>query len=119
QFSEKVIQPEGTFPMATQKALGLELMQAVGFSLDIGRLDESYHPFCGGSPRDVRITTRYREDEFISSLMGILHETGHALYEQNLPDDWLDQPVGEAGGMAVHESQSLFMEMQICRSREF
>lgn len=119
QKSETVIQPEGTFPMGAQKALGLELMQAVGFSLDIGRLDESHHPFCGGSPRDVRITTRYREDEFISSLMGILHETGHALYEQNLPDDWLDQPVGEACGMAVHESQSLFMEMQVCRSREF
>ena len=119
QERERVLVPEGRFPMAAQKALGLELMTAVGFSREHGRLDESFHPFCGGVPRDVRITTRYREDEFVSSLMGVLHETGHALYEQNLPDAWLSQPVGGACGMAIHESQSLMMEMQVCRSREF
>jgi carboxypeptidase Taq len=94
-------------------------MKAVGFSLDKGRLDESHHPFCGGTSQDVRITTRYNEKEFVSSLMGVLHETGHALYEQNLPLEWLGQPVGIAAGMAIHESQSLLMEMQVCRSREF
>lgn len=119
QASEKLLIPEGNFPMAAQKALGRELMEAVGFSFKIGRLDESHHPFCGGSPRDVRITTRYNENEFISSLMGILHETGHALYEQHLPEKWLSQPVGAACGMSIHESQSLFMEMQVCRSPEF
>jgi carboxypeptidase Taq len=119
QKTEKVIIPEGPFPMLAQKSLGLELMKAIGFSFEHGRLDEAFHPFCGGNPRDVRITTRYREDEFISSLMGVLHETGHALYEQNLPDDWLTQPVGGACGMAIHESQSLLMEMQVCRSQEF
>jgi carboxypeptidase Taq len=119
QATEKFELPEGSFPVAAQKALGLELMQAVGFSMKIGRLDESHHPFCGGNPRDVRITTRYKETDFISSLMGVLHETGHALYEQHLPDQWLTQPVGWACGMAVHESQSLLMEMQVCRSPEF
>lgn len=119
QAREKCIQPEGVFPMAAQKALGLELMAAVGFSFKNGRLDESHHPFCGGNPRDVRITTRYNDNEFVSSLMGVLHETGHALYEQHLPEDWLTQPVGAACGMSIHESQSLFMEMQVCRSREF
>ncbi len=119
QKTENTVLPEGEFPMAAQKALGLELMQVLGFSLKHGRLDESHHPFCGGIPRDVRITTRYNTNEFLSSLMGVLHETGHALYEQNLPDRWLTQPVGEACGMAVHESQSLLMEMQVCRSREF
>jgi carboxypeptidase Taq len=82
-------------------------------------LDESHHPFCGGTSRDVRITTRYNDGEFVSSLMGVLHETGHGLYEQNLPEKWLGQPVGAACGMSVHESQSLFMEMQVCRSAEF
>jgi carboxypeptidase Taq len=94
-------------------------MGTLGFAFDHGRLDVSHHPFCGGTPRDVRITTRYSDSEFLSSLMGILHETGHALYEQNLPSAWLTQPVGRAAGMAVHESQSLLHEMQVCRSREF
>ena len=78
---------EGPFPIEKQKALGLELMKAVGFDFHHGRLDISHHPFCGGVPSDVRMTTRYRTDEFLSSLMGILHETGHGLYEQNLPHD--------------------------------
>src|SRR5690606_17466240 len=94
-------------------------MQIVGFSPAAGRLDISHHPFCGGVPRDVRITTRYDEADFTSSLMGILHETGHAKYEQGLPDTWLHQPVGVARGMVVHESQGLLLEMQVCRSREF
>ncbi len=119
QAKEKCILPEGRFPMAAQKELGLELMGAIGFNFKNGRLDESHHPFCGGNPRDVRVTTRYNEGEFVSSLMGVLHETGHALYEQHLPEDWLTQPVGAACGMSVHESQSLFMEMQVCRSSEF
>ncbi len=119
QKSEPCITPIGKFPVAAQKALGLELMQAVGFAMNNGRLDESHHPFCGGTPRDVRITTRYNQDEFVSSLMGVLHETGHALYEQHLPEAWLTQPVGMACGMSIHESQSLLMEMQVCRSKEF
>lgn len=119
QSRETTIQPEGRFPMAAQKALGLELMKAVGFDFQIGRLDESHHPFCGGAPRDVRITTRYDETDFTTALMGVLHETGHAMYEQNLPQEWLGQPAGLAAGMAIHESQSLFMEMQVCRSKEF
>lgn len=119
QLSEKVILPEGVFPMSAQKDLARELMSAVGFSFENGRLDESHHPFCGGTSRDVRITTRYNEREFVSALMGVLHETGHAMYEQHLPLKWQGQPVGSAAGMAVHESQSLFMEMQVCRSAEF
>ena len=51
--------------------------------------------------------------------MGVLHETGHALYEMGLPADWHYQPVGSARGMALHESQSLLIEMQACRSREY
>ncbi|MGZ3722927.1 MAG: carboxypeptidase M32, partial [Bdellovibrionales bacterium] len=119
QKREVLLVPEGKFPMAAQKALGLELMARVGFDFERGRLDESHHPFCGGTPRDVRITTRYSENEFVSSLMGVLHETGHALYEQNQSAEWVEQPVGAACGMAIHESQSLLMEMQVSRSAEF
>ena len=111
--------PAGIFPQAQQEALGKQLMQAVGFDFDHGRLDVSLHPFCGGVPDDVRITTRYDESDFMSALMGVLHETGHALYERGLPADWRLQPVGSARGMSMHESQSLLIEMQACRSPEF
>lgn len=102
-----------------QEALARRLMEALGFDFQHGRLDTSTHPFCGGFPGDVRITTRYDEASFMESLLGVVHETGHALYESHLPEQWRLQPVGEALGMAVHESQSLFVEMQLCRSAAF
>lgn len=111
--------PDGPFDIAAQRALCLRLMSQIGFDFDHGRLDVSLHPFCGGVPDDVRITTRYDENDFVESLMGVLHETGHAMYERGLPPDWRLQPVGHARGMAMHESQSLLVEMQVCRGRDF
>ena len=119
QSGERIIQPTGPFPIDAQRELGLTLMEKIGFNFDQGRLDVSHHPFCGGVAEDVRITTRYSEDDFSESLMGVLHETGHAKYEQGLPKDWLNQPVGSARGMGIHESQSLFQEMQIARGQPF
>jgi len=110
---------QGPFPAAKQKTLGHTFMSALGFDFDHGRLDESHHPFCGGTCDDVRLTTRYDEADFTSALMGVLHETGHALYDQGLPKAWRGQPVGSDRGMSIHESQSLLIEMQACRSREF
>ena len=115
----KALPVSGPFPVDTQKTVGMSFMTALGFAFDHGRLDTSLHPFCGGTPDDVRITTRYDESNFSSALMGVLHETGHALYEQGLPQDWRHQPVGEALGMSLHESQSLLIEMQVCRSLDF
>ena len=109
----------GPFPVERQRALGVDLMRRLGFDFNRGRLDISHHPFCGGATGDVRITTRYDEADFTSALMGVLHETGHALYEMGLPEAWRHQPVGVARGMAMHESQSLLIEMQVCRSRAF
>ena len=113
------LRPEGPFPVAQQRALSRTLMERLGFDFDHGRLDESHHPFCGGISEDVRITTRYDESDFTSSLMAVLHETGHALYERGLPAAWRTQPVGDARSMSLHESQSLLMEMQVCRGAEF
>ena len=110
---------EGVFPPAAQRDLGEVLMKRLGFDFEFGRLDVSDHPFCGGVPGDIRITTRYAETDFSSGLMAVLHETGHALYEMGLPDSWRLQPVGDARGMSLHESQSLLIEMQACRSRAF
>ena len=111
--------PAGPFPVPAQRALGERLMRALGFDDAHGRLDVSHHPFTGGVPDDVRITTRYDEADFARSLMGVIHETGHALYERGLPGAWRGQPVGAARGMVLHESQSLLMEMQACRAPEF
>lgn len=119
QSSRAYQAPQGPFPVAQQKQLGLEVMQRLAFDFDHGRLDVSTHPFCGGVPTDVRITTRYDEADFMTALLGVIHETGHARYEQNLPPKWAGLPVGEARSMGVHESQSLFFEMQLARSREF
>lgn len=106
----------GSYPVEKQRELSEVLMRSLGFT---GRLDISTHPFCGGVPGDVRITTRYNEKDFVDALQGVLHETGHALYEQNLPAEWRGLPAGKARGMSTHESQSLLVEMQLCRSREF
>jgi carboxypeptidase Taq len=114
-----IVTPRGPFPVERQRELGLRLMQILGFDFHHGRLDVSLHPFTGGASDDQRITTRYSEADFSSSLMGTIHETGHALYAQHLPQAWRHQPVGGARGMVVHESQSLLMEMQAARSREF
>ena len=113
QASQVTLQPQGRFDKAAQRALGLDAMRLVGFDFEAGRLDESSHPFCGGVPEDVRMTTRYREDNFLPSLMGVIHETGHGRYEQNLPRAWLGQPLAQARSMGLHESQSLSFEMQL------
>tara|TARA_R110002111_G_scaffold26662_10_gene57492 strand:- start:667 stop:2163 length:1497 start_codon:yes stop_codon:yes gene_type:complete len=119
QKSAPPIPVTGDFSIQNQKVLGQEVMATMGFDFEHGRLDISHHPFCGGVPDDVRITTRYDEQNFISALMGVIHETGHAMYEQGLPIAWRGQPVGNALSSGTHESQSLLMEMQACRTPEF
>lgn len=119
QKTESTLAAQGPFAIDKQRALGIEIMQVLGFDFNHGRLDVSAHPFCGGVPEDVRITTRYTEDDFLSALLGIVHETGHARYEQYLPKQWAGQPIGEARSTAIHESQSLFFEMQLARSEPF
>jgi carboxypeptidase Taq len=108
-----LIEAVGPFPVERQRWLCEQIVGLLGFDFDAGRLDVSTHPFCGGVPEDVRMTTRFTPDNFLGSLMGTVHETGHGRYEQNLPRDWLGQPLAEARSMALHESQSLSFEMQI------
>lgn len=119
QSRETVLQPRGPFAVDAQRRLCERVMRLLGFDFDAGRLDVSTHPFCGGVPEDVRMTTRYRDDEFLGSLMGTIHETGHGRYEQNRPRELLGQPVSESRSMAIHESQSLSFEMQLGSHRGF
>lgn len=106
----------GPFPIEVQEALCRRLSASAGLNYAHARLDCSAHPFSGGTPTDTRITSRYSDEECVQSLMGVMHETGHALYEAGLPPAHARQPVGEAAGMAAHESQSLLIELQVCRS---
>lgn len=113
------VQPAGPFPIERQVALCRRFAEAVGIDFSTARLDATLHPFSGGIPEDSRITTRYDEADFASSLLAVLHESGHAMYERGRPQTWRYQPVGETPGLGMHESQSLIVEMQACRSAAF
>jgi carboxypeptidase Taq len=113
------LMPDGPFPVEVQRRIGERFMRLLGFDFNHGRLDPTLHPFCSGVPEDMRVTSRWDENGFFDGLMAVLHETGHALYEMGRPKDWRHQPVGHARGMVMHESQSLLIEMQACRSPEF
>ena len=113
------IRPAGPFPIEVQEGLCRRLSERLGLDYAHARLDRSAHPFSGGTPSDVRITTRYVELDFTQAVLAVVHETGHALYERGLPLAYARQPVGDAAGMAAHESQSLIVEMQACRSDAF
>jgi carboxypeptidase Taq len=110
-------------PVETQKLISDFAMEYVGYDVKSpksgGRLDETEHPFTTGYYDDVRITTHYHEDRWISSLYSVLHEAGHAIYEQNLPQGWIYQPIGGASSSGIHESQSRFYENMVGRSPEF
>src|ERR1022692_5276697 len=109
----------GKFAAGKQRALVIEVMRAIGFPFDRGRLDESEHPFTEGVPGDIRVTTRFDSTDVFSGLLAAMHETGHAMYDLGLPQQWRDQPVGHDRGLALEESQSLLFEMNLCRSRAF
>lgn len=106
-------------PVEIQKKMSEDMAKLVGFDFERGRLDESAHPFTSGYYDDVRVTTRYLECDFSSNLFSVLHECGHALYEQNMPKKYKYQPVGYISSNAMHEGQARFIENIVGRSNEF
>lgn len=116
---EAPIKPPGPFPIDVQEKLCRRVAARIGLDFDHARLDRSAHPFSGGIPSDIRITTRYDPADFTQAIMAVIHETGHAMYERGLPASYARQPVGEAAGMGIHESQSLVVEMIACRNDEY
>jgi len=107
------------FSVNAQREFLGEVTQRLGFDYERGRIDVSLHPFCAGTGADIRMTTRFNEDEPLDSLFSAIHETGHGLYEQGLPLAHHATALGKAAGMGVHESQSRLWENQVGRSREF
>jgi carboxypeptidase Taq len=111
---------ERKYAAAGQEKLAREAAAAVGFDFDAGRLDVSLHPFCTGlGPGDTRMTTRYDESYFGDAFFGVLHETGHALYDQGLEDSHFGTPLGDAVSLGIHESQSRMWENLVGRSKSF
>ena len=110
---------KGSYPIEKQKELAHSVMKDLRFDFTKGRLDESAHPFCAGGIQDVRLTTFYFKEDFTKCLYAVIHETGHALYNQGLPQKWIYQLCGSYLGLAVHESQSLFFEKIIGKSLAF
>lgn len=110
----------GKYPISKQQQLNREIAQSIGFDFEAGRIDTTTHPFCTTlGPGDVRLTTRYDESDFTSSLFGVLHEAGHGLYEQGLPAADFGLPSGTAVSLGIHESQSRLWENHVGRSAVF
>ena len=110
---------EGSFTKESQRRLNRKLAEILGFDFEAGRIDESSHPFSTGDLGDHRITSRYRENDFMDALKATAHETGHASYEGGLPQKWKHQPLGQARNMSIHESQSLLFEKQVFLTKPF
>ena len=112
--------PPGPYPIEAQQRLNAQIAESIGFDFQAGRIDTTTHPFCTTlGPRDVRLTTRYDEADFTSSLFGVLHEAGHGMYEQGLPAEDFGLPSGSAVSLGIHESQSRLWENHVGRSRSF
>ncbi len=108
------------FDIAKQEEFSLYILKEMGYDFEAGRLDESEHPFTiGVNPGDVRITTHYYPNDFVSAIMSSLHEGGHALYEQNISPELNGTPLSTGTSMGIHESQSRYWENIIGRSRGF
>lgn len=109
-----------TFPKAKQKEFTLQILDQMGYDFDAGRLDDTVHPFATGiNPGDVRITTRYDENDFRMAVFGTIHEGGHAIYEQNISKELVDTLLCDGASMGIHESQSLFYENFVSRHQGF
>jgi carboxypeptidase Taq len=107
------------FPVDQQRAFLRAVTERLGFNYRRGRIDVSLHPFCEGSGADIRMTTRFDENNPLDSLFSSIHETGHGLYEQGTRLEHQGTPLGQTVGMGVHESQSRLWENQVARSRAF
>lgn len=112
--------PKGTYSLEAQREFNAFVAKSMGFDFTAGRLDVSTHPFTiHFHPEDVRMTTRYRENDPLYSVGSTIHETGHALYEQGLPAEHFGTALAESISLGIHESQSRSWENMIGKSRGF
>jgi len=109
----------GSFPVAAQREIGLEIVQAMGFDPSGWRLDDAVHPFAASpSPADVRVTSRF-DDHSLTGLFALLHEVGHGLYEHGVDAALARTTLDTGVSLGVHESQSRLWENLVGRSPAF
>lgn len=110
----------GSFPVDRQRRLAAAIVGRMGFDRDSWRMDDAIHPFATGlGSHDVRITTRWDETFFPSSLYAAMHECGHGLYEAGIADALQRTPLGHGESLGIHESQSRMWENMVGRGRAF
>ncbi|GAA3009038.1 carboxypeptidase M32 [Tetragenococcus solitarius] len=103
-----------------QRKFVIKVVEDLGFDLDRGRVDDTVHPFATGiNHQDVRLTNRWNKKDLTTGIMGLIHEAGHGIYEQNISEKFEYTPIHEGASMGVHESQSLFNELVIGSRRSF
>jgi carboxypeptidase Taq len=108
------------FPRPDQERFARLAAERIGYDFAAGRLDPTAHPFSSGiGPGDVRITTRYDDNCFAMAFFSVLHEAGHALYDQGLPAEHWGAPLGDSVSLGIHESQSRMWENLVGRSLGF
>lgn len=107
-------------PVALQREYVWDAAQRLGYDAKKGRLDDTIHPFMQDLNRnDARITTRWNKNDFQMAVLGIYHEAGHGMFAQNVAEKWDYTPFNKGISMSIHESQSLFNEVMLGRSKDF
>lgn len=110
----------GHFPQDQQLTISREIAAMIGYDFERGRMDLTHHPFeINFSVGDVRITTRVKEDLLSECLFSVIHESGHAMYEQGVAPHLEGTPLAGGTSAGVHESQSRLWENIVGRSRGF
>ena len=112
---------KGNYPVESQRMLGETILEKIGYDYEKrGRIDVSEHPFTTNfGNKDVRITTKYDPSDFRPAIFSLIHEGGHGIYEQNIPDELMGTSLGSGASMGMHESQSRFYENILGKSMEF
>jgi carboxypeptidase Taq len=111
---------EQSFEVEKQKEFNRFILPIIGFDTGAGRLDETVHPFAQTvTIGDVRLTTRYLENNVRSAMFGTIHEAGHGIYEQHINPEYEETVLQSGASFGIHESQSRFLENMVGRSKAF
>ncbi|WP_028110522.1 carboxypeptidase M32 [Ferrimonas futtsuensis] len=117
--AQRTAEPLPRIGVEEQKRVAERLAHQLGFDPDAGRIDVSTHPFTAGVPGDIRITSRYDRDNLLSGFYSMIHEVGHARFEQGIDSRWHQTPMARVQSAGLHEAQALAFEMQLAREPEF
>ncbi len=120
---KKQVKDDFLFKKYNEKKLidfGVDVVTRFGYDWSRGRQDKAPHPFeTTFGVNDVRITTRFEDDNPLATLFSTMHEAGHAMYEQGSNPAYERTPLAGGTSLTVHESQSRMWENLVGRSMPF